>query len=338
MKNTQNKLTKQLEFVVKVKEKIHPNKSPIDEVANILNINYDAAYRRLNSKVPFTLDETVILAKHFHISLDRFITEKDNGCFVVCENQIDINSYTNIEVYLNGLMEQLVYLKNNPNIKLYYSTGELPAFFFFRNPSLLKLRIYLWYFYFNTNKLSNFIRYEELKINDFIIDVAKETHEIYHKFEVKEMWRNSALNDLLAQLNYFLRIRLISINEVEQIYEDIREEFKWLEDFLLCQIENSKSNFKLYRNEFFLNNDTLLIDRNGVKLFIYLHRILKYFVVKDQKTCDENEEYFYKQLNFSTEISGNNSIVRNEFFNYNYDLLTKSERLLENYKASESYL
>ena len=48
-------------------------KSLNDEIANILNISYDAAHRRSSSKAKFSFEEALELAKHYQISLDQFL-------------------------------------------------------------------------------------------------------------------------------------------------------------------------------------------------------------------------------------------------------------------------
>ncbi len=57
-------------FIKTIKEKLPKNISIIEVIANILNINYDAAYRRVNGKTNLSLKDALILSKHFEISLD----------------------------------------------------------------------------------------------------------------------------------------------------------------------------------------------------------------------------------------------------------------------------
>ena len=58
-------------FVNKIRALLPAEKSIFEEVSAVLNISYDAAYRRVNSKTSITLEEAVLLAKHFKISLNK---------------------------------------------------------------------------------------------------------------------------------------------------------------------------------------------------------------------------------------------------------------------------
>jgi hypothetical protein len=45
----------------------------VDEVADLLNISNDSAYRRIRGEKPIALEEMQKLATHFKISLDQFL-------------------------------------------------------------------------------------------------------------------------------------------------------------------------------------------------------------------------------------------------------------------------
>ena len=61
----------QNQFIKLLKEKSKDNTSFVDEMADVLDIGYDAAYRRINLKTNLSLEESVKLAKHYNISLNK---------------------------------------------------------------------------------------------------------------------------------------------------------------------------------------------------------------------------------------------------------------------------
>ncbi|MFT5890558.1 MAG: hypothetical protein ACI9Y7_000651 [Dokdonia sp.] len=50
-------------FIQHLKKHLPEDRSLIHVIGDILNINYDAAYRRVNNKTNLSLKEAVILAK-----------------------------------------------------------------------------------------------------------------------------------------------------------------------------------------------------------------------------------------------------------------------------------
>ena len=59
------------QFISYLKTRCSNTTSFIDEIASVLDIGYDAAYRRVNNKTNLSLEEAVILAKHYNISLNK---------------------------------------------------------------------------------------------------------------------------------------------------------------------------------------------------------------------------------------------------------------------------
>ena len=57
-------------FVNRVKKELSNGKSLNETVARILDISYDAAHRRTSLKSKFSLEESILLARHFRISID----------------------------------------------------------------------------------------------------------------------------------------------------------------------------------------------------------------------------------------------------------------------------
>lgn len=64
------------EYLLREIRKKIGEKSLNDEIANILNISYDAAHRRSSSKAKFSFEEALELAKHYQISLISFWAQK----------------------------------------------------------------------------------------------------------------------------------------------------------------------------------------------------------------------------------------------------------------------
>ena len=61
----------QEQFFKHLKAKSPDNTSFVEEIAGVLDIGYDAAYRRINLKTNLSLEESVILARHYKVSLNK---------------------------------------------------------------------------------------------------------------------------------------------------------------------------------------------------------------------------------------------------------------------------
>jgi plasmid maintenance system antidote protein VapI len=60
-------------FFQHVKGKIPPHISMVDEIAELLNISNDSAYRRIRADKPISFEELQKLCVHYKVSLDQFL-------------------------------------------------------------------------------------------------------------------------------------------------------------------------------------------------------------------------------------------------------------------------
>ena len=63
----------QVTLFQQIKNKIPPNVPLVHEVAELLEISYDSAYRRIRCETSLTFNEIRMLSEHYGISIDGFI-------------------------------------------------------------------------------------------------------------------------------------------------------------------------------------------------------------------------------------------------------------------------
>lgn len=60
-----------------LKARAPENVSFTDEIADILDISYDAAFRRIEGETSFTLNEGLKLSRHFNFNLNEVFIDKE---------------------------------------------------------------------------------------------------------------------------------------------------------------------------------------------------------------------------------------------------------------------
>jgi hypothetical protein len=68
-------------FFQHIKTLLPDQVSMVDEIADLLNISTDSAYRRIRGEKPITLEEIKILTARFNISIDSLL-HRDTTNFV----------------------------------------------------------------------------------------------------------------------------------------------------------------------------------------------------------------------------------------------------------------
>jgi hypothetical protein len=63
-------------FFERVRERMNSNLSLVNEIAEVLNVSNDSAYRRLRGETALSLNEAFLLASHFQIALEEIAPVK----------------------------------------------------------------------------------------------------------------------------------------------------------------------------------------------------------------------------------------------------------------------
>src|SRR5262245_33330930 len=89
-------------FFEYLKNRISGNLSAVDEIADLLNISNDSAYRRIRGEKELTLSELKILCSHFNVSVDHLLGI-DSGTFLFRGRLVD-GQNTGIRDYLSNML------------------------------------------------------------------------------------------------------------------------------------------------------------------------------------------------------------------------------------------
>ena len=93
----------QSQFIKYLRDKSANNIKFVDEIASVLDIGYDAAYRRINLKTNLTLEEGIKLAKYYNISLNK-LYEVGSQNTIIAEKSPFIVNETDLESTFQNLL------------------------------------------------------------------------------------------------------------------------------------------------------------------------------------------------------------------------------------------
>jgi len=324
-------------FIQKVKEKIPKNISVIDEVASMLGINYDAAYRRMNGKVAFNIDEVTLLAKKFDISLNELFEVGESNSYLVRETK-PIESLNDFYGYFDSLYKELSPLENNPEASILFGARELPMFYFFNNPLLTRFKIYIWFTILKVTPLSKRIDFKDFIISDKMIESAKKVGKTYSNINLTEMWSFGATNNILQQLLYLYRMRQIEALDAVNICDSLKIELKKIEETTFNGIENKTRKFELYSNELIMMNNSMIFKYKDKMQFGYPYALLKFFIIDNQKACKAQETYIKEQMRYARCITNTSTKDHASFFNHKYDKINQLLAVINNEENKPLFL
>ena len=303
------------EYLLREIRKKIGEKSLNDEIANILNISYDAAHRRSSSKAKFSFEEALELAKHYQISLDQFLGAENQ---MVVKRTQPIKTTNDLLSYFENSLKILHVFQENDNSQVYYSAKDIPFFYTISDSILSKFKFYVWMNLLNQDKfLSPFSEFS-LQHHSGRNDALK---EFYEQQNVTEIWNETTINSILQQVSFYHEIRMLNTTTVLQILEELQELITNLEQKTL-----QNPNFQIYVNDLVILNNSILFKNGKQSSYFLPFNMFGYIMMNDPSVCAETLSYFEHQIKNSKSLNTSGNRDRKAFFNL---MLEKIEKLKE---------
>lgn len=278
-----------------------------DEIANILNISYDAAHRRTSLKAKFSFEEALELAKHYQISLDQFLGTENQ---LVVKRTQPVRTTEDLLNYFENSLQILNVFHNITNSQVFYSAKDIPFFYTISDSILSRFKFYVWMNLLNQDQfLSPFnefkMEYHSPK-NELLI-------ELYDKQNVTEIWNDTTIMSALRQISFYYEIGLLRKSDAILILEDLK---KLLEDLENKTIQ--KSNFQIFANDLVILNNSILFKNDQQCSFFIPFSMFGYMMTNDEMTCKDSLSYFEHQIKNSRSLNTSGNRDRKMFFNTMY--------------------
>lgn len=302
------------------------SKSIIEEISKALDISYDAAHRRVSLKSKISLDESVLLANYFGLSLDLLFGQAHHG-FVSIQRTPQIHNENQLEEYFKGSYKSLKTILNKKSAKVFYSAKDIPVFHLLKSKELCRFKIYLWLHSFSKEKGTK--PYHKFYPKLSTIQVINDLIDLYNQVSVSEIWDITTVNSLLKQVYVFFKKGKIALKEAIILCNSLK--------IVLREIVNkavlSNNNYRLYQNELLLVNNNVLICNDYERALFVPSGMLSYFKTKDEEICDRAVNYFDKQTENSKSLDTYTEIDQDLFYKTLMKKIDVLMRLLKDEKA-----
>lgn len=295
------------------------NFSLIDEVASVLDVGYDAAYRRVNLKTSLTLDESVKLAKHFNISLNKLFEAGSQNTLLVERSPV-ISELKHLEEYFTQSINNLTPLTKLKDASIIYSAKDIPLFYILKDCYFTRYKFYVWLKMANSEMTKNKVSFESFieTLPNSLMEKAYELGQTYNYINITEFWNDNTINGALEQLFYYYEAQLVSEKYALKICDDLEKIIHHVEKQAIRQsIVESKNNasYQLYKSDLLTMSNIIFVKTSFKKAFFVPFTVLEYFKVEHQETCDIMEGFFNKQMSNSKLLVHSGERDRVLFFN-----------------------
>lgn len=304
-----------------IKIKIPSNLSFAEEIADILNISIDSAYRRIRGEKTVSFEELQKLCIKYHLSLDQMVHANSNATLFYGSFVDSVNF--DFDKYLKDWAANLEKINSSGTKMLYYDAKDIPLFHHYQFDHLSTFKFFFW--------MRTILSYKEfLKMQFEDIGPTTELHktglriiETYNQIPSAEIWTFETINSTLRQIEYYKESGIFRKKEnIHQLYDQvtllidhIQDQASHGEKFMINQKPTgNKNNYRLFFNEVSTGHNTVLTETDGIQTVFLNHGVMNYMITHDKKFCDFTKQSLENTMAKSSLISSVSEKERNRYF------------------------
>jgi hypothetical protein len=318
-----------------IKKSLAPHLSLVDEVAELLSISNDSAYRRIRGEKPLTFEELKKLAIHYRLSLDALLNLRTDS--TVFHGQYVTAQNFDFPTYLRDMLRQLMHVSSFEKKDFYYEAKDIPPFHYFQFPELAAFKYFFW--------MKTILQYPEYAKSIFdpallskdIYDTGRKITEAYNSIPSTELWSVEVVNITIRQIEFYKESGVFQSNaQIIQLYDQFLKLIDHTEKqaevgtkFLFGKTgDSSIAPFRLYYNEVMLGHNTILALTGDTKIVFLNHGILNYLITTDERFCNYTFESLQNLMRKSVLISAAGEKERSKFFNILKEKVMEKRKLV----------
>ncbi len=311
----------QQELFKAIKNKTGEAVNVAEEIAQLLDISTDSAYRRMRGEKTLSIDELQVLCNHYQVSLDQFMSIQSKG--ILFQGQyLDKNSFR-FEEYVTSMMHNMAYMNSFKEKTFYYLCKDLPIFHQYH---LREIAAFKWFFYLKT--YFHFPGFEKKKFRfadhpDELFEVEQKILALYNQIPSVEIWNLENMNIFFRQIEFYRDGKVFeSDKDVYILYEALEKLWAHLEEqaslgykFTYGDPERKATgDFKMYFNEVLLGDNNMLVELDGTRMAYVSHTTINFMLTKDTGFTGNMYQHIQNQMKRSTLISEVSEKERARFF------------------------
>ena len=287
----------------------------VNVVSELLNISYDAAYRRIRGDKPISLEEAITLCNHFNISLDSLAKATDEKNIQCQYSPIDLSDLSSYIAYLQELAGSIESARMAPDGEIIFTAVDIPIFNYSAFKEMAFFKLFAW-----SNSVNSFTgNYDEFVKRLDIPKLSNSFDKIVKNYLLcpsTEVWTDNTIDQIIRLLYHHYEMGHLGNEDFPllicgELWELINTYHQWTETG--CK-GSSETPFKFYVSDVDLSNTYVLYRKNetincDLKLFTINH-----FDIFDQRFCHEMETWLNTAIQRSTLITGAAEKYRYKFF------------------------
>lgn len=316
-----NSIKLQQQLFSQIKENLPGHLSLPDEIAGLLGVSNDSAYRRIRGEKALDINELELISKKYAVSFDALFQQQSGG--YMFRGQFVSEADFKLKDWLSSMLMQLEMAYNGPAPEFIFQAKDIPLFHHFQIPELAMFKYFFWRKAiiqepgFEKKMFSSKDREED------VIALGRKVHMAYQVLPSIEIWNAECINSTMNQIRYCQESGVFeSEADAQVLYDQLLILLAHMEEEVAagCKFmmgdtpKQSKGSYKVFVNEVMMG-DNAIYASNGKMNVVYLnHCGINYIGTNDKDFCFKTYEAFSNIMKKSMLISDVGEKERSRFF------------------------
>jgi len=315
--------TMQIQLFAHLKSKLAEHLSLVDEVASLLGVSTDSAYRRIRGEKELSLEEAAKIASRFQLSLDSLFNVQNEG-FLFHGSFLKSVPF-DFDEYLRGVVGQVKMMNAFKEKQMYYLCKDVPLFHHFH---VREVAAFKYFFWMKTILPQPHFSRKKFSFKDYpeeFFELGRQALEYYNRLDTVEIWNIESINSSIRQVEFHHESGGFENDEdAYRIYDGLEKIVEHLErqaaEGYKFNIEDAarspQGKFEIYFNEVILGDNSVLALLDGKKIAFLNHSVINIIHTTDMRFTESMYEHIQNLVKKSTLISSVSEGERARFFKY----------------------
>jgi hypothetical protein len=312
----------QLDFVQRLRDVLPPTQSLVDEIADVLKLSTDSAYRRIRGETAITVDEMAALCTHYRIQPDLQAANGPGSNVTFSYHHLS-DAQVNFKQYLTNIANDMRRIKLSDQPEIIFSAEDVPIFHHFQYPFLSAFKLFYWSrSILNTPELAN-KKFDPALIDERLLAQVRTIYDLYIDIPSIEIWSEDTLNSTLKQIEYYSESGLFQsqhdalqlLHEIEQMIAGIERQAASGTKFRgEVPPAHSNQNYTLYNSELMIGNNCIQVRMGDNKVTYISYNTFNSMTTTNVAFNEETDRWLRNLIRKSIPISGVAEKQRFRFF------------------------
>lgn len=303
----------QSSFLDQIRKLVPPHLSLADELAEVLKISRDSAYRRIRGETVLSLDEAKKLYDRYGVSLDALFSADSN--MVHFFHRALTLEYP-LSHWLGSVSRNLETISSIESSELIFAAKDLPVFRYFRMPELGAFKMFFWLKCVIKDPQYVNRQFEPDAVPREMVQTAVRAWEHYSRVPCIEIWSDEAINDSLKQIGFFLECGFfVNPAFARDLCDQLIDVLKHARQQATDGKNSAGGEYKLYENEILIADNTIMARMDKKRVVYINYNSLNLLTTFQESFVEKTEGYLSNLIKNSTLISATAEKERNKFFN-----------------------